>query len=72
MTPRAAQSACIVEGVSRIGASVLMTDTSHLTVGMEVTLAIEGHGEVVATVRHIIDRKVGLEFTEELTGELPP
>lgn len=71
LTPRKAQSLCIVDDISRGGASVLVNDAKLFGEDEEVVLSIEGYGDVSATVRRIADGRVGLMFNEQIDGTLP-
>ncbi len=71
LTPKKAQSACVLRDISRLGASITMNDTAHLAPEDEVILSIEGYGDVEATVRRVEDGSLGLTFHKALSGELP-
>ncbi len=59
------------EDLSHTGAGLPIDDASHPSIGDEVVLTIEGHGDFVATIRRVDDGKIGLMFVEKLTDELP-
>ncbi len=71
LTPKKAQSACVLRDISRLGASITMNDAAHLAPEDEVILSIEGYGDVEATVRQDEDGILGLTFHKALSGELP-
>ncbi len=71
LTPKKAQSACVLRDISRLGASITINDTAHLAPEDEVILSIEGYGDVEATVRRVEDGLLGLMFHKALSGELP-
>ena len=70
LTAANVQATCVVADISRSGARITLSDTSHLRVGDEVVLNIDGHGELAATVRRIADGEAGLEFHQEFEGAL--
>ncbi len=57
--------------VSRMGASLTISDARDLSVGDEVMLMIPGYGEVAATVRRVSEKHVGFIFWKALIGDLP-
>ena len=71
LTPKKAQSACVLRDISRLGASITMNDVAHLAPEDEVILSIEGYGDIEATVRRVEDGSLGLMFHKALSGELP-
>lgn len=71
LTPRKAQSACVIEDASRSGASVLVSDADSFREDDEVILSIDGYGDVAATVRRVSEGRIGLMFDHPLTGVLP-
>ncbi len=62
---------CVVEDISRMGACVLIDDTTGLIDGDRVVLTLEGFGRINASVRHLTEIRVGLMFLESLAGEPP-
>jgi hypothetical protein len=62
---------CFVESISEGGAGVLVDEAQRLAKDDEVVLELAGHGDIVATVRHVDGRKVGLMFRWELDVDLP-
>jgi len=71
LTPRKAQARCTIDDVSRSGASVLINGADGFTEGDEVVLTVEGHGDIIATVRRVGEGRLGLMFSGELEGKLP-
>lgn len=63
------QSPSTVKDISPTGAGVEVDDTSELSVGDEVILTIEGHGDFVATIRRVDDGGIGVMFAERLKEE---
>jgi hypothetical protein len=71
LTPRKAQSVCVVDDISRTGASVMVDNPGAFAEGDEVLLNIAGFGDVVATVRRVAEDRLGLMFHQQLDGDLP-
>lgn len=71
LRPLRNESTCVVRDISRMGANVMLSDTSQLSKDDDVILSIKGYGNIAAKVRRIADGEVGLMFQQAIVGELP-
>lgn len=61
-----AESPCVVEDLSKLGARVMLDDTRHIFAGQQVSLYLVGVGPVQAMVRRVEASEVDLVFLEEV------
>ena len=66
------QLSCTVVNLSRNGAGITMSDTSHLVVSSEVEFSLPHYGSIAASVRRIDGDTVGLQLIDDYYGKLPP
>ena len=57
---------CILSEISRLGATVLVDETRHLSPDQEVTLDLPDVGRIPASVQRVEGREVGLAFLQQL------
>lgn len=71
LRPKSGDYPCVVENISRTGASVLVNDARHLMEGDDLVLRIAGFADIAAVVRRLDEGEVALMFHHEIAGELP-
>ena len=63
---------CTVINLSRNGAAITMSDTSHLVISSEVEVDLPDYGSIAASVQRIDGDTVGLVLIDDYLGKLPP